>query len=159
MAALSGMRFLKFVWPSLLLLLLVLTSLSVGPAPVTLAEMFGLSDGQQAEQVRLVLVELRLPRTIMAVLTGATLAVGGAVMQSLFRNPLAEPGLVGVSAGAALGAVAAIALGVTGFWQSVLPDLSALRWPRALPGNSPVGGQAQLVCYLLALRSTPSFSA
>lgn len=115
MAAFSGMRFLRFVWPSLLLLLLALTSLSVGPASVTLAEMFGLSDGQQAEQAHLVLVELRLPRTIMAVLTGATLAVGGAVMQSLFRNPLAEPGLVGVSAGAALGAVAAIALGVTGF--------------------------------------------
>ncbi len=55
--------------------------------------------------------DIRMPRMITGVLVGAALAVSGAVMQGLFRNPLADPGLVGVSAGAGLGAVAAIVLG------------------------------------------------
>jgi iron complex transport system permease protein len=59
----------------------------------------------------LILWEIRLPRMLTGVLVGASLAVGGAVMQGLFRNPLADPGLVGVGAGAGLGAVLAIVLG------------------------------------------------
>ena len=59
----------------------------------------------------LVLWEIRLPRFLLGALIGAALAVGGAVMQGLFRNPLADPGLVGVGAGAALGAVGMIVLG------------------------------------------------
>jgi iron complex transport system permease protein len=58
-----------------------------------------------------VVLMLRLPRLLLAMLVGSTLASGGAAMQGLFRNPLADPGLIGVSAGAALGAVAAIVLG------------------------------------------------
>lgn len=58
-----------------------------------------------------VVLMLRLPRVLMAVLVGAALACGGTTMQGLFRNPLADPGLIGVSAGAALGAVAMIVLG------------------------------------------------
>jgi len=57
---------------------------------------------------RLVVVELRLPRTVLAVLVGAALGLSGAVLQGLLRNPLAEPGLLGVSSGAALGAVVSI---------------------------------------------------
>lgn len=58
-----------------------------------------------------VVLMLRLPRVLMAVLVGAALACGGTAMQGLFRNPLADPGLIGVSAGAAVGAVAMIVLG------------------------------------------------
>lgn len=57
---------------------------------------------------RLVVVELRLPRTVLAILVGAALGLSGAVLQGLLRNPLAEPGLLGVSSGAALGAVVSI---------------------------------------------------
>lgn len=57
-----------------------------------------------------VLIDIRLPRVLFSSLTGAALAIAGVTMQALFRNPLAEPGLVGISAGAALGAVAAIVL-------------------------------------------------
>lgn len=62
--------------------------------------------------------QIRFPRIVMALLVGALLAVAGAVMQSIFGNPLAEPGVVGVSSGAALGAAAAITLGwsVFGSW-------------------------------------------
>ena len=64
---------------------------------------------------RNVLWDIRLPRVLFAVVAGAALAISGAAMQALFRNPLAEPGLVGISAGGALGAVAAIVLTTGGF--------------------------------------------
>jgi len=70
---------------------------------------FGLGDAQIVDIT--VVWDIRMPRMITGVLVGAALAVSGAVMQGLFRNPLADPGLVGVSAGAGLGAVAAIVLG------------------------------------------------
>jgi len=56
---------------------------------------------------------VRFPRVVMGLAVGAALAVGGAVMQAIFGNPLAEPGIVGVSSGAALGAAAGIVLGVS----------------------------------------------
>ncbi len=60
---------------------------------------------------RVVLWDIRLPRTLLGALVGAALAVSGATMQGLFRNPLADPGLIGVSAGAGFGAIVAIVLG------------------------------------------------
>jgi iron complex transport system permease protein len=65
------------------------------------------------ELARLIVSDLRLPRTLLALLVGASLGLSGAVLQGLTRNPLAEPGLLGVSTGAALGAVLAIYFGVT----------------------------------------------
>lgn len=62
-----------------------------------------------------VLVDIRLPRVLFSAMTGAALAVTGVTMQALFRNPLAEPGLVGISSGAALGAVFAIVMTAGGF--------------------------------------------
>lgn len=67
--------------------------------------------GATAEGDDNVVLMLRLPRVLLGVLVGAALSSGGATMQGLFRNPLADPGLIGVSAGAALGAVGAIVLG------------------------------------------------
>ncbi|MDX3927105.1 MAG: iron ABC transporter permease [Shinella sp.] len=60
---------------------------------------------------RIIVFDIRLPRAILGMLIGAALAVSGAVMQGLFRNPLADPGLVGISSGSALGAVLMIVLG------------------------------------------------
>ncbi len=66
--------------------------------------------------------QIRLPRVAMSLLVGALLAVAGAVMQAVFANPLAEPGVVGVSSGAALGAAASIAFGLTflGGWTTAV---------------------------------------
>ncbi|MDF2445499.1 MAG: Hemin transporter, permease protein [Moraxellaceae bacterium] len=63
-----------------------------------------------------VLWQLRLPRVLLAAFTGATLALAGLLLQDFFRNPLVEPGLLGVSAGAGLAAVLAIASGLGGLW-------------------------------------------
>ncbi|MCU0309646.1 MAG: iron ABC transporter permease [Acidimicrobiales bacterium] len=81
------------------------TGVSIGTAPTGTAES--------------VLWEIRFPRVALAVVVGAALGCAGAAMQGTFANPLAEPGVVGVSAGAALGAVAAIVVGFTllGLWS------------------------------------------
>ncbi len=75
-----------------------------------LASLFGLESAISARD-RIIVQEIRLPRMVLGMLVGAALAVSGAVMQGLFRNPLADPGIVGVSAGAGLGAILAIVLG------------------------------------------------
>jgi iron complex transport system permease protein len=69
----------------------------------------------------LILTELRIPRTLVALLAGASLGLCGAVMQSLLRNPLASPGLVGSASGAALGAVATLYFGVAAMAGFILP--------------------------------------
>nr|WP_305123548.1 iron ABC transporter permease [Roseomonas sp. GC11] len=99
--------------------LALLAGLSLGPAPVSTAALWGtLGDAlglhtlpEALRREAAVLTVIRLPRALMAAMVGAGLGVAGAVMQGLFRNPLADPGLIGVSAGAALGAVGTIVFG------------------------------------------------
>lgn len=69
----------------------------------------------------LILTELRLPRTLVALLAGASLGLCGALMQSLLRNPLASPGLIGSASGAALGAVTTLYYGLAGLSAVMLP--------------------------------------
>ncbi|CAM5221837.1 Iron complex transport system permease protein OS=Castellaniella defragrans OX=75697 GN=HNR28_002107 PE=3 SV=1 [Castellaniella defragrans] len=77
--------------------------------------LFSAETTPQDALLRSVLLDIRMPRVLFSSLTGAALAATGVVMQALFRNPLAEPGLVGISSGAALGAVLAIVLTTGGF--------------------------------------------
>ncbi len=97
----------------LLLIGTALFSLMYGASGISFWSVVGdLIAGNELElRERVVLFDIRMPRMVMGVLVGASLAVSGAVMQGLFRNPLADPGLVGVSAGAGLGAITAIVLG------------------------------------------------
>lgn len=74
-----------------------------------------------SEQHWVVITDIRLPRVLVASLVGAALAVAGAAMQGLFRNPLVEPGYIGVSSGAALGAVWAIFFGWSALHAWLLP--------------------------------------
>jgi iron complex transport system permease protein len=73
-----------------------------------------------------IITQLRLPRAILAVEVGAALGLSGAVLQGVTRNPLAEPGLLGVSAGAALGAVIAIYFGLATHFTTVAPLLGLI---------------------------------
>lgn len=99
------------------LLSAVLGQLPVGPAEVvgSVLRAVGIQNSWAPtdEIVESTLWVVRFPRIAMALTVGAALAVAGAVMQAIFGNPLAEPGVVGVSSGAALGAAIAIVLGVT----------------------------------------------
>ena len=113
---------------SLIGLLLVLSALSLanGALQIPLEEIgritaheIGLSEGGEFNRGQQgVLMSIRFPRTLLAILVGAGLSVSGALMQGLFRNPLADPGLVGVSSGAALGAALVIVLGSQLGWTA-----------------------------------------
>ena len=109
--------------PVLLLLLLLVGSLLLAvvwgrveiPAGETLrliASRIGLMDAHNLdERHALIILEIRLPRALLAAVTGGCLALSGCLLQGLFRNPLAEPGILGISAGGAVGAVLAISFG------------------------------------------------
>ncbi|WP_315919716.1 iron ABC transporter permease [Mesorhizobium sp. SP-1A] len=97
---------------------------------------------------RVIIHDIRLPRVVLGVLVGATLAVSGAVMQGLFRNPLADPGLVGISSGAGLGAVSVIVLG--GTW---LAPVTVFLGASTLPLAAFCGGLAcTVILYRIATR-------
>ncbi|MBF0852281.1 iron ABC transporter permease [Gluconobacter sp. R75690] len=103
-----------------LLLLAVIAALNIGATGVHLSALWHGTTDSDIRADRIVLLRIRGPRVVMSSLTGAALAVAGAVMQGLFRNPLADPGLIGVSSGAALATACMIVLGgpwlVSGTW-------------------------------------------
>lgn len=110
---------------TLLVALLFAASLLIGPAGLGLRESLSALFTGQGGPVVLVMQEIRLPRAILGLLTGAAFGLAGAAMQGYLRNPLAEPGLVGVSSSAALGAVLALQTGLAASFALALP-LSAL---------------------------------
>ena len=108
---------------ALLLAAAVLLSLSLGTVDLSFGEVLtALFQRAEAEGTSAAVVwSIRLPRTLVAMLVGAALASVGVVMQAILRNPLAEPGVTGVSSGAAVGAVAGITLGLAGSSQWGIP--------------------------------------
>ncbi|WP_299730219.1 iron chelate uptake ABC transporter family permease subunit [uncultured Endozoicomonas sp.] len=103
---------------AILLPVMVIVSIGVGAVPIPagdiltiLFDRLGLIHSDVSNQSALIVESIRLPRTLLGVIVGGALAVAGASMQGLFRNPLADPSIIGVSSGAALGAGIAIVLG------------------------------------------------
>ena len=95
----------------LLLAIISISSITVGPMKISAFDSINsllLNGNNVAPHIDIVIHQIRLPRTLLCMLIGAILAICGTVTQGLFRNPLAEPGIIGVSAGAMLGAGFAI---------------------------------------------------
>jgi iron complex transport system permease protein len=105
-----------------LLAFVLLLGVSFGPISLDftkiLRTLFGLSGGLQDEE-KILLLQLRLPRVMLAALVGAALATSGAVYQTVFRNPLADPYLLGAAAGAGLGATLALTGGTQSFYAAL----------------------------------------
>jgi iron complex transport system permease protein len=114
---------------SIVLVVVALTSLSIGPAKVSMGTILAWCAGTQSvdRTTSMILSKIRLPRILLAGLVGFTLSLGGVVFQALLRNPLAEPFILGISSGAAIGAIGGIMLGL-GFTVGVplLSFISAL---------------------------------
>ncbi|MEE8527377.1 MAG: iron ABC transporter permease [Gammaproteobacteria bacterium] len=99
--------------------LTLLTALSVGSISVPPVDLWEVFAGRADATVTTVVLDLRLPRALAAFATGGLLALAGAMMQVLLRNPLADPYILGVSGGAAVAALLGIMLGFGGFWIDV----------------------------------------
>lgn len=108
-----------FLSPLLLIILIVvsITAIGSGAVGIRLDEMYSslckLFSSQDMTLNERIFLEIRLPRVILCLLVGASLATGGVLMQALFRNPIVEPGLIGTSSGSAFGAAFYFVLGAT----------------------------------------------
>jgi iron complex transport system permease protein len=113
----------RWLLPALCLLLAVLMVASMASGPVSIPLLQGLAEAwSEGDGVAgVIMAEIRLPRTLLAALVGASLALAGAAMQGLLRNALAEPGIVGVSSSAALGSVIVIYFGFSQLASWLLP--------------------------------------
>lgn len=114
-----------------LLIAVAILSLTVGSVPLSVLEVGRSLFRLETESVTSTIVQdIRLPRVLLAILVGGGTATAGAVIQGLFRNPLADPALIGVSSGAALFAAGFLVIGVETEWASSL----------GVPGSAFVGG-------------------
>ncbi|WP_119274816.1 FecCD family ABC transporter permease [Taklimakanibacter deserti] len=138
---------LALIMFALLLVVTSLVSVMTGPVPLTVATVLDAIFAPETVDLRdlAIVWSVRLPRTVLAILVGGALAFSGALMQGLFRNPLADPGLIGVSAGATFAAIAAIVLG------EALLGAAAIIY--VLPIGAFLGGLiATITLYLIATR-------
>jgi iron complex transport system permease protein len=108
---------------AVLALIFATGSLTVGPAHLAFSQVLS-AFGHGDPTIRSIVLELRLPRAILALLIGAILGVAGAALQALLQNPLAEPSLLGASNGAALGGVIALYFGFAGLSPLALPAMA-----------------------------------
>ncbi|WP_240503054.1 FecCD family ABC transporter permease [Streptomyces prasinopilosus] len=141
------------------LLLLIPVAAATGAYPVPVGDVLasiqhrlGFGGGELDRAAESVLWHVRFPRIVLALLVGASLGCAGALMQGVFGNPLAEPGVIGVSSGAAVGAVAAIALGLNfaGTWTvPVLAFAAGLVTVLLVYVMSRSGGRTEVVTLIL----------
>lgn len=139
------------------LIVLVVASIGIGAVAISpgdvftiLASRLGIVDGTTVNpHLESVLLAIRLPRVLLSLTVGCGLAISGALMQGLFRNPLADPSLVGVSSGAAFGAASAIVLGSS----IVAPTTAAILGPAVVMLSAFCGGLvATLIVYRFATK-------
>lgn len=109
---------------SLLALIAAVGSLLFGTVDLSLARLIAAATGHGDKVAAIILFDLRLPRTLLALAVGAMLGLAGAALQGYLRNPLAEPSVLGTSNAAALGAVAAIYFGLANLHPAILPLLA-----------------------------------
>ena len=144
-----------------LALVLLIANLGVGAVGIApgdvvgiLLQKVGIDLGVSYEpQHEAVLWNIRLPRVLLAVLAGGALAIAGASLQGVFRNPLADPSIIGVSSGAALGAVAAIVAGISflgSFSLAIAAFAGGLLATAVVYGVSRINGRTDVVTLILA---------
>ncbi len=150
-------------------LALMIVAAAVGPYAIPnshtvgiLLEQLGLGQSPASETEEAIVATIRLPRIMLALIVGAALGVSGAVMQGLFRNPMADPGIIGVSTGGALGAVIAIAIGAQTVFALALPAMSFAGAAGALALVyivASLGGRFSMAALLLAGVALSAFIA
>ena len=155
-----------------LALVAVLASVMLGSVHLAPADVLAVFSGQGSDLARMLVLDLRLPRTLAAFATGGLLAVAGALMQVLLRNPLADPYVLGISGGAAVGALLAMIAGLGVGWVSGSAFAGAMlstlivfglahgtgSWTPTrllLTGVVVAAGWGAVITFLLAVRPSP----
>ena len=148
---------------------LIVTAAAVGPYAIPLShtagillEQLGVRILEATDAERAIVETIRLSRITLALIVGAALGVAGAVMQGLFRNPMADPGIIGVSTGGALGAVVAIAIGAQAATPLALPGMAFAGAAGALAlvfAVASAGGRFSMAALLLAGVAVSAFLA
>jgi iron complex transport system permease protein len=150
----------------------VLASVMLGSVHLAPREVFAVFSGSGSDLARMLVLDLRLPRTLAAFATGGLLAVAGALMQVLLRNPLADPYVLGISGGAAVGALLAMIAGLGVGWVSGSAFAGAMlstfivfglahgtgSWTPTrllLTGVVVAAGWGAVITFLLAVRPSP----
>lgn len=143
-----------YVVAGLAAVIAALASLAIGPTGISLLDLprvllssAGIGGDLAPDRTALVLLGIRLPRTLLGLFVGSSLAVAGVILQGLFRNPLADPTLIGVSSGAALAAISTIAVG-----NALVAGWSRVLGAYALPVAAFIGGAATTLA-LVAIAS------
>ena len=150
-------------------IVLVIIAAALGPYTIPfshtadiLLEQLGVGQAAAPDTEQAIVASIRLPRIALALTVGAALGVAGAVMQGLFRNPMADPGIIGVSTGGALGAVIAIATGAQAAFALALPAMSFAGATGALVlvfAVASVGGRFSMSALLLSGVAVSAFIA
>ena len=143
-----------------LVIIVGLVSLSLGPVEIPVSHVaaillspLGIEASEFGRTEQLVIEQIRLPRLVVGASVGIALGVAGATMQGLFRNPMADPGIIGVSAGGALGAVVAISTGAAALFLMALPVFAfvgAIAAAFLVYAIAAVGGRFSMATLLLA---------
>ncbi|MDI9610157.1 MAG: iron ABC transporter permease [Archaeoglobaceae archaeon] len=107
-------------------LLVFIISLTVGSSRYGFEDLIRLFQGTAEETARTIILEYRLPRLLLAVIVGASLSASGCSLQALFRNPLAEPYVLGIASGASLGAILSVILGLNVFGRILFAFLFSI---------------------------------
>ncbi|MCA8906752.1 MAG: iron ABC transporter permease [Rhodospirillaceae bacterium] len=129
------------------LCLVAFAALFVGYAPIAAGDVVDGLFGAGDPRIAVIVQEIRLPRILLAAMIGAANGLAGAALQGLLRNPLADPGVIGVTASAALGAVISLYFGISAVW------------PLAQPLAAMAGATlATLVLYVLAARNATTLT-
>lgn len=142
-----------YVGLTLLLAVAIFLALTVGPVQLTFQQIWASLNGQGTQVVDTILYDIRAPRMVLGVVVGASLAISGASLQGLLRNPLADPGLIGITAGASLAVVFVIVLG-----DVFVAALPAYLLPAVHPIAAFLGGSAVTFIVLLAAGLGGQFS-
>lgn len=146
---------IKPVIAAAVLLVLCTVHISSGSYQIGYGELFNaLFTGQADDTAATVIFNIRLPRLLSAVIAGVSLSVSGVVMQSIFRNPLVSPDLLGVSSGASLGTAVAVLLGFSSAFVSVTAffgGIAAVAVTWLIAGLVPLAGHRNLLLVLAGI--------
>ena len=150
-------------------IVLAIFATAVGPYTVPFShvvgiiiEQVGIGETSASKTEEAIVTSIRIPRILLSLVVGAALGVSGAVMQGLFRNPMADPGIIGVSTGGALGAVIAIASGAQAIFILALPTMSFVGAAGALAmvyAVASLGGRFSMAALLLTGVALSAFMA